>query len=267
MLLSRICAPSASRSRCVTPLTAPCVPTGMNAGVSTSPCARRHDAAARAAVGVREPKAEGASAFMASAPVYNRATPCRSPRAVRDADRRRRARLGPTAAAPRATTRWVRAACGNTGRVPAIHAPAPVAAEGLTEGTRLAAIYDTILRARFDVARAELAQACPPAPTASVRRVCARSPCGGRSSRTSRAGCSTPGSSASAAAAIASARSWTAAGAAARRSVVLSRRCVCTARRSGACCAAQRLAAARDGKRIKDALERALELDRRLQDA
>ena len=27
-----------SRSRCVTPFTAPCVPTGMNAGVSTSPC-------------------------------------------------------------------------------------------------------------------------------------------------------------------------------------------------------------------------------------
>src|SRR5258706_14155479 len=38
VLLSRISAPSDSRSRCVTPLTAPCVPTGMNAGVATSPC-------------------------------------------------------------------------------------------------------------------------------------------------------------------------------------------------------------------------------------
>ena len=37
-----------SRSRCVTPLTAPCVPTGMNAGVCTTPCGVRQLAAARA---------------------------------------------------------------------------------------------------------------------------------------------------------------------------------------------------------------------------
>ncbi len=75
---------------------------------------------------------------------------------------------GPTAAAPRATTaRGSEPHAGTAGAFPAIHAPAPVAAEGLTEGTRLAAIYDTILRAQFDVARAELAQACPPAPTAA----------------------------------------------------------------------------------------------------
>ena len=41
------------------PLTAPCVPTGMNAGVSTAPCGGRHHAAARAPVGVRQRKSKG----------------------------------------------------------------------------------------------------------------------------------------------------------------------------------------------------------------
>jgi tetratricopeptide (TPR) repeat protein len=36
---------------------------------------------------------------------------------------------------------------------------------GLTESPRLAAIYDSILRARFDDARAQTRTACPPAPT------------------------------------------------------------------------------------------------------
>jgi hypothetical protein len=40
-------------------------------------------------------------------------------------------------------------------------------AAGLTESARLAAVYDTILHARFDQARAELARTCPPAPTES----------------------------------------------------------------------------------------------------
>ena len=58
-----------SRSRCVTPLTAPCVPTGMNAGVCTSPCAvvitpRR----ARPSVWVtRKPKGRHHAKFMRSA--------------------------------------------------------------------------------------------------------------------------------------------------------------------------------------------------------
>jgi hypothetical protein len=46
------------------------------------------------------------------------------------------------------------------------HSQATLAA-GLTERTRLAAVYDTILHARFDQARAELARTCPPAPTES----------------------------------------------------------------------------------------------------
>jgi hypothetical protein len=37
----------------------------------------------------------------------------------------------------------------------------------LTESKRLAVVYDTILHARFDQARAELARACPPAPRES----------------------------------------------------------------------------------------------------
>jgi hypothetical protein len=44
---------------------------------------------------------------------------------------------------------------------------APPAVTGLTESTRLAAAYDTILHARFDQARAELARTCPPAPAES----------------------------------------------------------------------------------------------------
>ena len=40
-------------------------------------------------------------------------------------------------------------------------------AAGLTESTRLADVYDTILHARFDQARTELARTCPPAPTES----------------------------------------------------------------------------------------------------
>jgi tetratricopeptide (TPR) repeat protein len=46
-------------------------------------------------------------------------------------------------------------------------APAPPAVVGLAESARLAAVYDTILHARFDQARAELTRTCPPAPTES----------------------------------------------------------------------------------------------------
>src|SRR5262245_54767525 len=53
-------APIDSRSRCVTPLTAPCVPTGMNAGVSIVPCAVvRTPVRARPSVCVtRKPKSD-----------------------------------------------------------------------------------------------------------------------------------------------------------------------------------------------------------------
>ena len=46
--------------------------------------------------------------------------------------------------------------------------PAPASA-ALTEGARLAAIYDMILRARFDEASRELSRACPPAPPEACR--------------------------------------------------------------------------------------------------
>jgi hypothetical protein len=48
-----------------------------------------------------------------------------------------------------------------------VFAQTPPAITGLTASTRLAAVYDTILHARFDQARAELARACPPAPPES----------------------------------------------------------------------------------------------------
>lgn len=47
------------------------------------------------------------------------------------------------------------------------HSAAQPAGRGLTEATRLAAIYDTILRGRSDLARTELDRACPPAPLAA----------------------------------------------------------------------------------------------------
>lgn len=43
-------------------------------------------------------------------------------------------------------------------------ATATVSGPGLTEGPRLSAVYDSILRARFTEARARLTAACPPAP-------------------------------------------------------------------------------------------------------
>ena len=39
----------------------------------------------------------------------------------------------------------------------------------LSEGARLAAIYDTILQARFDRAGQQLAQGCPPAPSEACK--------------------------------------------------------------------------------------------------
>jgi hypothetical protein len=44
---------------------------------------------------------------------------------------------------------------------------AAATAAGLTESARLAVVYDAILHARFDRARAELARTCPPAPAES----------------------------------------------------------------------------------------------------
>lgn len=140
----------------------------------------------------------------------------------------------------------------------------PVYAE-LTEGARLAAIYDTILAARFDEADRQLAKACPPAPAEACEtmrvvalwwRIVLDPDSRARDDRFERA----------AEAAIAVTGRWTAreprraeawfylAGAYAPRVQWQVMR-------------GERLAAARDGKRIKDALERALALDRSLEDA
>ena len=48
-----ICAPSSRSCAGVIPLTVPCVATGMNVGVSTTPCAVGQPAARARAVGVR----------------------------------------------------------------------------------------------------------------------------------------------------------------------------------------------------------------------
>lgn len=135
----------------------------------------------------------------------------------------------------------------------------------LTAGAQLASIYDTILDARFDDARAQLDRTCPPAPrpACDVLRTVAlwwqiQQDPGQRLHDRAFEG--------SAAAAIESTRAWTArepqraeawfylAGAYAPLSQWRVLR-------------GERLAAARNGKTIKDALERALALDARLDDA
>lgn len=143
--------------------------------------------------------------------------------------------------------------------------PTSPAAGALTEGARLAAIYDSILQARFDTARAQLAQACPPAPLEACgalevvalwweiqldpnnRRLDDRL-------------------QQSAAAAIRASEQWTTREPdraeawfylAGSRAPLVQWRVL----------RGQRLTAAREGKAIKDALERALALDPTLHDA
>ncbi len=137
--------------------------------------------------------------------------------------------------------------------------------KGLSEAPRLAAVYDTILRARFDDARLQLARSCPPAPTPAcdaLREVTLwweiQQDLSSRALDTRMEAAATAG--------IASAARWTErepsrgeawfylAGAYAPLAQWRVLR-------------GERLAAARDGKRVKDALERALALDPTLQDA
>jgi tetratricopeptide (TPR) repeat protein len=135
---------------------------------------------------------------------------------------------------------------------------------GLTEGPRLSAIYDTILQARFDDARAQLGRACPPAPApacdalreAVVWWEIEQNPWDRQLA---------PRMEASAATALASATSWT------EREPMRGEAWFYLAAAYGPLTQwrvlrGQRLTAARDGKRIKDALERAVALDSRLQD-
>jgi tetratricopeptide (TPR) repeat protein len=142
---------------------------------------------------------------------------------------------------------------------------APPASAALTGGPRLAAIYDSILQARFDAAREQMTHACPPAPDEACRvlEVVALwweiqlDPNNRRLDDRFEA---------AAADAIRAGEQWTTrepqraeawfylAGA---RAPLVQWRVL----------RGQRLQAAREGKSIKDALERALALDPTLQDA
>ena len=143
--------------------------------------------------------------------------------------------------------------------------PGTSAAASLTEGPRLAAVYDSILSARFDQADAQLKHACPPAPEEACLALSAVSvwwrilldPASKRLDATLnvRAG-----------AAIAATEAWT------RREP---RRAEAWFYLAGSYAPlvqwrvlrGERLAAARDGNKIRAALERALALDPTLDDA
>jgi tetratricopeptide (TPR) repeat protein len=138
-------------------------------------------------------------------------------------------------------------------------------ADGLTGASQLSSIYDTILEARFDQARERLAGACPPGPVAAcdaLREVALwweiqlDLPNRTLDDRLEDA----------AKRAIASATDWT------QREPARGEAWFYVAGAHAPLAQwrvlrGERLAAARDGKQIKDALERALALDNRLQDA
>jgi len=141
----------------------------------------------------------------------------------------------------------------------------PAAASSLTEVARLAAIYDAILDAQFDRAAEQLRTACPPAPEGACQALGAVSLQWQILIDPQNRSLDQPLKQA-AAGAIAANAAWTArepmraeawfylAGAYAPLVQVRVLR-------------GERLAAARDGKKIKDALERALQLDPALYDA
>lgn len=142
--------------------------------------------------------------------------------------------------------------------------PSPSSA-ALTEGPRLASIYDTILAARFDAAAAELAHACPPAPVGACRALATVSLWWQIALDPESRQLDRPFTDA-AAAAIAANDEWT------RRAPASAEAWFYLAGSYAPLAQwrilrGERLAAARDGKRIKDALERALALDPGLKDA
>ncbi|HWF85002.1 MAG TPA: tetratricopeptide repeat protein [Vicinamibacterales bacterium] len=139
------------------------------------------------------------------------------------------------------------------------------ASASLTEGARLAAVYDTILHARFDEVDAELARTCPPAPAEacqSMRVVAAwweilLNPESRRLDARFNA---------LAASAIAASDAWT------KREPNRAEAWFYLAGSYAPLVQwhvlrGERVSAAREGKKIKDALERALELDPSLNDA
>ena len=148
---------------------------------------------------------------------------------------------------------------------PEVSAQRSTTGTGLGNASRLSAIYDTILQARFADANTALASACPPAPTPAcdgLREVALW----WEIQENEHSRLLDSRLQAAATTAVASAERWTTqdprngeawfylAGAFAPVSQWRVLR-------------GERLTAARDGKRIKDALERALELNPMLQDA
>jgi tetratricopeptide (TPR) repeat protein len=155
--------------------------------------------------------------------------------------------------------RW----CLAVGAVLALAAPAHAA--GLTEAPRLAAVYDTILRAQFADVDAQLAHACPPAPREACQELTAVSVWWQIQLNPESRALDRKLTSA-ADAAIAASDAWT------RREPQRAEAWFYLAGSYAPLVQLQvlradRLAAARNGKRIKDALEHALQIDPALADA
>lgn len=149
--------------------------------------------------------------------------------------------------------------------------PAPLggnlrAAEpGLSEGARLSAIYDTILQAQFRHARTELGHACPPAPEAACETLRAAALWWEIQQDIENRRLD-PSLEAASARAIEAARRWTR-GEPGRGEAWFYLAGAHAPLSQWRVFRGERLAAARDGKTIKDALERALSLNPSLQDA
>jgi hypothetical protein len=139
------------------------------------------------------------------------------------------------------------------------------AGAALTEASRLAAVYDTILAARFDRVEAQLKQACPPAP-AEACAVLGVVSLWWQILMDPESRQLDDRFNDRAAAAIAASDAWT------KREPGRAEAWFYLAGSYGPLVQwrvlrGERLAAARDGKKIKDALERALQLDPGLDDA
>jgi hypothetical protein len=139
------------------------------------------------------------------------------------------------------------------------------AGSGLTGGPRLAAVYDRILAARFDAADALVRETCPPAPPAACQTLAATS-LWWQIQIHPESRLLDQRLNDTATAAIATASAWT------QREPDNAEAWFYLAAGYGPLVQwrvlrGERLAAARDGKKIKDALERALRLDPALDDA
>jgi hypothetical protein len=140
-----------------------------------------------------------------------------------------------------------------------------VSANGLTAAARLAAVYDAILGARFDDANALMREACPPAPTVACQTLAAVA-LWWQIQINPESRLLDQQLDDAAAAAIAAAVVWT------RREPENAEAWFYLAAGYGPlvqwrALRGERLAAAREGKKIKDALERALRLDSTIDDA